>query len=128
MGWTKEDASKVSNLMSDADQKRYRGPQARSVDSEVVEQRNFAKACQDRGWRAVWHSTHKPSTANRGTPDFIVAARGQTWWIEFKRPKEDLRPDQKAFRKQLLENGVKLYLVYSAAEAVDIIETSGMLA
>jgi hypothetical protein len=92
-------------------------------DREVVAQRNFAKACKDRGWVPVWHKTYKRSTANVGCPDFIVAAYSQTFWIEFKLPGEDLRPDQAAFRKRLLQNGVQMCVVYSAQEAVDLIES-----
>ena len=94
----------------------------RVVPPEIIEQRNFAKAAKDRGWRVVWHKTNKPSTANRGTPDFIVAANGTTWWIEFKRPGEDLAPAQKAFAKELRQNGVTLYVVNSAEAAVRLIE------
>jgi len=89
---------------------------------EVVHQRNFAKACKERGWRPVWHKTNKPTRANIGCPDFIVAARGRTWWLEFKRPGEELRPDQTAFRKELAMNGVQMHVVHSAQEAVDLIK------
>jgi hypothetical protein len=91
-------------------------------EPEVVEQANFAVECKARGWRAVWHRTDKRSTANRGCPDFIVAAHGQTFWIEFKRPGEDLRPDQRAFAKQLAQNGIQMHVVNSASEAVALIE------
>jgi hypothetical protein len=90
--------------------------------TEADEQANFAKECKDRGWRAVWHRTDKRSTANRGTPDFIVGARGTTWWIEFKLPGEELSPDQKAFRKELESNGITMYVAYNALWAVQIIE------
>lgn len=93
-----------------------------TIPPEVVEQRNFAKACKDRGWRAVWHKTNKRSTANVGCPDFIVGAYATTWWMEFKKPGEELRPDQAAFKKQLKQNGIEMYVVHSAAEAVAIIE------
>jgi len=91
-------------------------------EPEAVEQANFALACKARGWRCVWHRTDKRSTANRGCPDFIVGARGITWWIEFKRPGETLRPDQAAFRKELAANGITMHVVNSAAEAVALIE------
>jgi hypothetical protein len=107
--------------MGASDKNLYKGAPVCDT-AEVIEQKNFAKACSERGWRAVWHSTHKPSTANRGTPDFIVAARSTTFWIEFKKNGEELRPDQAAFRKQLLINGVQMHVVHSAQEAVDLIE------
>ena len=92
------------------------------LEPEAVEQANFALTCKERGWRAVWHRTDKRSTANRGCPDFIVAARGTTFWIEFKREGEDLRPDQAAFKKQLAQNGIQMHVVNSASEAVALIE------
>jgi len=95
---------------------------AHRLEPEAVEQANFAIACQDRGWRHVWHRTDKRSTANRGCPDFIVGARGTTYWIEFKRPGEDLRPDQAAFRKELAQNGIIMHVVNSAGQAVKLIE------
>jgi hypothetical protein len=90
---------------------------------EIIEQRNFAIACKARGWRHLWHNTAKPSTANVGAPDFVVAARNHTFWIEFKRPNQNLRPDQAAFHKQLRQNGVSPAIVHSALEAVNLIET-----
>jgi VRR-NUC domain-containing protein len=104
-------------LMDPKDQALYSDGQP----SEADEQGNFAVECKARGWRPVWHKTHKPSTANRGCPDFIVAAYGKTFWIEFKRPGEELSPDQKAFHKQLVLNGVTPYVVTSAYQAVQII-------
>jgi hypothetical protein len=95
---------------------------AHRIEPEAVEQANFAKACRSRGWRAVWHRTDKRSTANRGCPDFIVGARGTTFWIEFKRPGEELRPDQAAFKKELAQNGIVMQVVNSAAQAVALIE------
>jgi VRR-NUC domain-containing protein len=89
---------------------------------ENVLQRQFANWCLDKGYRHVWHGTHKRSTANRGCPDFIIAAKGTTFWIEFKRPGEDLSPDQSVFKKELEKNGVIMYVVYSAFEAIALIE------
>jgi hypothetical protein len=95
------------------------------IPSEELEkdaQANFAIACKERGWRPVWHGMHKRSTANRGCPDFIVGARGTTFWIEFKRPGEKLAPDQRVFEMQLAQNGITMFTVYSAQQAVDLIE------
>jgi hypothetical protein len=91
--------------------------------AEIVEQRNFALECKHRGWRTLWHATHKRSTANRGAPDFVVGVRGKTFWIEFKRPGEDLRPDQAAFKKELAQNGIVMHVVHSASQAVEVIES-----
>ena len=95
---------------------------AHRLEPEAIEQANFALACKARGWRHVWHRTDKRSTANRGCPDFIVAAKNQTYWIEFKRVGEDLRPDQAAFKKELFQNGVVMHVVNSASQAVKLIE------
>jgi hypothetical protein len=127
-----EVTGRMKELMSEADRQQFfpNHPPSpipydnidQKKDREVVAQRNFAKECKDRGWVPVWHKTHKRSTANVGCPDFIVAAYCLTFWIEFKIPGEDLRPDQAAFRKRLLQNGVHMYVVHSAEEAVDLIE------
>jgi hypothetical protein len=89
---------------------------------EIAEQREFAKWCATQNYRAVWHRTHKRSTANRGCPDFIVGAKGSTFWIEFKRPGEELAPDQSVFKTQLANNGITMYVCYSCAEAQAVIQ------
>jgi len=94
--------------------------------TEKDHQNRFIGACKARGWRYVWHSTKKRSTANVGTPDAIVAARGLTWWIEFKLPGEHLSPDQVVFSRQLAANGIKMHVVYSAEEAVALIENENL--
>ena len=118
-------------LMSPKDQKRYgdqapvantpTGP-APGEEPEKKIQRDFASICEEKGWRYVTHGMHKRSTANRGCPDFIVAAYGQTFWIEFKKPGEELSPDQKLFRTELLQNGVTMYTCTSWKQAAEIIE------
>lgn len=92
---------------------------------ENVLQKQFAAWCVEMKFRALWHATHKPSTANRGCPDFVVAAYGTTFWIEFKKVGEDLRPDQIVFKKQLEANGVAMYVCYSAFEAMQVITQYG---
>jgi hypothetical protein len=92
---------------------------------EKVEQSSFANWCLLQGYRPLWHSTHRRSTANRGCPDFVVAAKGTTFWIEFKRPGFDLSIDQRTFFDELKANGVQPYLVYGCAEAIALIEQYG---
>jgi hypothetical protein len=92
------------------------------AQTERDHQRRFARECKARGWRCVWHSTAKASTANRGTPDFIVAAHAETFWLEFKLLGEELSPEQRVFARELAANGVTLHLVTSAEEAVALIE------
>ena len=121
--------------MSPEDQARYGGkpgihpdykddphPPVNTGEAEKTMQKNFAVECFNRRWRPVWHGMHKRSTANRGCPDFIVAARGHTFWIEFKKPGEDLSPDQATFKIELAQNGIQMYTVFSADEAVQVIE------
>ena len=136
MGWRLQDLTpEIISCMSPQDQAFYEPevhsaykedhqPPVKTDTPEIVEQCNFALECKHRGWRAVWHATHKRSTANRGCPDFIVGVRGQTFWIEFKRPGEDLRPYQEAFKKELAQNGIIMHVVYNASQAVQVIESS----
>jgi hypothetical protein len=100
-------------------------PPPKTDTPEKVDQKQFAAWCAQMKFRPVWHATHKPSTANRGCPDFVVAAYGTTFWIEFKRVGEDLRPDQIVFKKQLEANGVPMYVCYSAFEAMQVISQYG---
>lgn len=111
--------------MSQDDQARYDTgihPVVNTPDTEAYIQHTFASICRARGWRPVWHSMHKRSTANRGCPDFIVGARGHTFWIEFKKPGEELSPDQAVFGMDLARNGLHMFTCHSWREAVDVIE------
>jgi hypothetical protein len=136
MGWRRQDLTQeMIRCMSASDQARYGGqpgihppyaedphPPVNTGEAEKVMQRNFAAECINRRWRPVWHGMHKRSTANRGCPDFIVGARGHTFWIEFKKPGEDLSPDQATFKIELGQNGIPMYTCFSADEAVQVIE------
>jgi hypothetical protein len=134
MGWRRDQLTpEILRCMSPEDQKKY-GPGIHPdykddphppVNTGVTEakiQHDFAAICKDKGWRPVWHRMHKRSTANRGCPDFIVGAYGQSWWIEFKKPGEDLSPDQKVFSMQLAQNGIQMYTCFSWREAEQVIE------
>jgi VRR-NUC domain len=134
MGWTRKELTpEILARMTPEDARMYspgihppyqddHHPPVKTDSLERDEQRNFATECLQRGWRFVWHKTHKRSTANVGCPDFIVAAKATTFWIEFKRVGEDLSPDQEAFKKQLAQNGITMYVVFSAFEAAQVID------
>jgi hypothetical protein len=105
---------------------RSEPPPAREVNRttrlERQHQSVFANHCLSKGYAYTWHRTDKPSTASPGTPDFIVGANERTYWIEFKLPGQKLSPDQEDFEKALTAQGLILYVVYSDAEAIQIIE------
>ena len=120
------------HLMSIADQRTY-GPGIHSPDedhppakidaSERKEQGQFASYCLLKDYPFVWHSTHKPSKATPGTPDFWVGVNGASLWIEFKRDYTcKLSPDQETFKAKLEAQGLRLYRVYSAMEAIELVK------
>jgi hypothetical protein len=134
MGWTRQQLTpEILRCMSPQDQATYGPgihpdyaddphPPVKTDEPEKKIQHDFAAVCIELGWSMVWHGMHKRSTANRGCPDFIVGAYAQSFWIEFKKPGEDLSPDQKLFRSQLADNGITMYTCFSWREAVDLIE------
>ena len=117
-------------LMNELDQRTY-GPGIHPLDDphpapktdklEREEQRQFASWLMLNGFDGrVWHKTNVASTASPGCPDFIVPVNGITLWIEFKRAGYDLSPDQEKFRLALEKQGIRLYVVYSAFEAIEL--------
>jgi hypothetical protein len=136
MGWTRKQlTAEMIAGMSPEDQIKY-GPEIRASYEEDPhpppvtdklereEQRQFASWCLLHLYAFVWHSTKAPSRASVGCPDFIVARRGVTWWIEFKRAPNPLTPDQKKFKETLEAQGIPYFIVYSCDEAIKLIEQS----
>lgn len=115
-------------MANPADQQRYGDPgfhppddphpPAKTDKLERDEQRSFVNWCLLKDYAFCWHSTHKRSTANLGVPDFIVGLNTTTLWIEFKRVGEKLSKDQEEFKERLMRQGIVLYVVHSAQEAI----------
>ena len=53
------------------------------------------------------------SPGNNGVPDRIVLIKGRCYFVELKRPGEDLRPLQKVVRKQFKKLGFDVYVIDS---------------
>jgi hypothetical protein len=71
----------------------------------------------------VWHATNSRSKATPGTPDFFVGVNGHALWIEFKRDGScKLTPEQEEFRLGCEAQRIEHHVVYSAAEAIAIVE------
>jgi hypothetical protein len=118
---------RMKQLMSPQDQKAL-GVQPSDQSTprpEREEQRIFANDCLRRGFAYVWHSTASATKATLGCPDFIVAANGKTFWIEFKVGSNKLSADQQSFKDKLLANGATYALVHTANEAIQFISRTG---
>jgi VRR-NUC domain-containing protein len=89
---------------------------------EREEQRVFSHYLSLNGYRgAVWHRTDRATGCLPGTPDFIVPISGaRIFWVEFKLPGKKLSKDQEEFRRYLESVGHKLHVVFSAAQAIEI--------
>ena len=87
---------------------------------ERVEQREYASWLTLKDMPFVWHSTAKRSTANLGTPDFIVGVAGVTLWVEFKRVGFKLSADQEKFRQRLEKQRIFLYVCHTGFEAIKL--------
>ena len=119
--------------MSPEDQARY-APEARPSFEEDPhpppvtdrlereEQRQFANWCLLHLYPCVWHSTAHRSKASLGCPDFVLARKGATWWLEFKRAPNGLTEDQRKFKELLEAQSIKYFIVYSCDEAIKLIE------
>jgi hypothetical protein len=90
---------------------------------EKKEQSQFANDLLRKGLPYVWHSTARASTATPGCPDFILAIAGVTLWVEFKRPGYKLSEDQEKFRVALERQGIFLHVVYSADQAIKLVDS-----
>jgi hypothetical protein len=119
------------SLMSPEDQRTYGPgihppdeihPSAKTGALERQEQRQFASYCLLKDYPFVWHATHRPSKATPGTPDFWVGCNLVGLWIEFKKDYTcKLSPDQEEFARKLEAQGMRLYIVYSAQEAIELV-------
>jgi hypothetical protein len=129
----KDITPQMLKLMSESDQAKY-GPEVRpsfeddphpppvTDKLERDEQRSFANWCLLHLYPFYWHSTAHKTKASVGCPDFIVGAKGKTFWIEFKRAPNPLTPDQKKFKELLEGQGIIYHVVYSCGEAIKLTE------
>ena len=62
------------------------------------------------------------SPGNNGVPDRIVLYGGKCYFVELKRPGEDLRPLQKVIRKRFKKLGFKVYVVDSIEKVAMFVE------
>lgn len=127
--------------MDPADQQRYSEragarevvPPPKTDKLERTEQRQFANwlLLQRSSGRKIpftWHATHKPSTASTGTLDFWVGTWQGGIWIEFKRDYScKLTDEQQEFWDDCVGRGIECALVYSAHEAIKIVNEKDCL-
>ncbi len=117
--------------MSPVDQRTY-GPGLHPADDPVPpmktdkpereEQRQFANYCLLHDLPFCWHATHTRSKATPGTPDFWVGVNRCGLWIEFKRDySQKLSQEQEEFARKLERQGMRLYIVYSALEGIELL-------
>lgn len=62
------------------------------------------------------------SPGNNGVPDRIVLYKGKCYFIELKKPGEDLRPLQKVVRKQFKKLGFDVYVMDSLKKVDEFIK------
>ncbi|WP_333638541.1 VRR-NUC domain-containing protein [Tissierella praeacuta] len=61
------------------------------------------------------------SPGNNGVPDRIVLYKGQCYFVELKKPGEDLRPLQKVVKKRFRELGFEVYVIDSIEKVGEFI-------
>lgn len=136
MGWTVEQAQRFIHLMDPVDQKRYEQrlepggepvPPMKTDKLERNEQKQFAQWLnlqRDKGRRLpyYWSNMHRATGAKPGIPDFGVGT-WQGWvWIEFKRDySAPISDEQKDFLADCQARGIPGYIVYSADEAIKLV-------
>jgi hypothetical protein len=97
-------------------------PPMKTDKAEREEQRHFANYCLLHQYPFVWHATNTRSKATPGTPDFWVGVNRCGLWIEFKRDYScKLSEQQEDFARKLERQGMKLYVVYSCNEAMELV-------
>jgi hypothetical protein len=125
---SREDAARYGDTGSDI---RDTGTTSRKRDAdERREQGDFANwlLLQNSNGRKIpfcWHATYARSKATPGTPDFYVGINGRSIWIEFKKDQTcRLTDEQEQFRLACEAQTIEWHLVYSAQQAIEIVQTS----
>lgn len=82
----------------------------------------IAAYCRSKGWLAPHSRMDKRTTQQPGISDFIIVTPKQIYFIECKRIGQKLRPDQLAFRAQILKLGWPHATVHSMAEFLNAVK------
>lgn len=108
-------------------------PPVKRASPEKTEQKSFANHLtnlNEKGAKIVWvwHKMNKRSRATPGTPDFFVGINGHAMWIEFKKDYScELSPPQETFRLYCQAQRIEWHIVYSAFEAIKLVEDADSL-
>lgn len=62
------------------------------------------------------------SPGNNGVPDRIILLKGKCYFVELKKPGEDLRPLQKAVKKKFKKLGFNVYVIDSIEKVGEFIK------
>ena len=62
------------------------------------------------------------SPGNNGVPDRIILIQGKCYFVELKKPGEDLRPLQKAVKKKFKKLGFNVYVIDSIEKVGEFID------
>jgi hypothetical protein len=133
-----EDQAKLGGTLSSDFYERHPeyapvSPPPKTDKSERKEQGCFAnwlllQNSQGRQIPFVWHATNTRSKATPGTPDFLVGINGKWLCIEFKRDYScQLSTEQQAFCENCLAQNLAFAVVYSAEEAIKLVEENDRL-
>lgn len=75
------------------------------------------------GVRALGGKAYKfSSPGNNGVPDRIVLIKGRCYFVELKRPGQDLEPRQRAVKKDFAKLGFEVYKLNSVDEVDKFLE------
>lgn len=97
--------------------------------SEVADiQEPFRKWLSEQGLLHVWQRTDKPTSTEKGLPDFIVMSGNLFLAIECKGDKTPVSAEQKAWHAKLAATGGKVHIARSFPECVELVRNwiSGM--
>jgi hypothetical protein len=120
----------VSKIADPAERRRHGGTaaeaQARGARrEELKEQAIFEALLRQKRAEGILNFTHpqsnKPTTIERGQADFMIRAQGRCLSLEFKAPGGRLTEFQEQFLRAEWIAGNPAGVVYSAAEAYDIL-------
>lgn len=97
-------------------------PPNEGVEYEAKLHEQIIEACQQRGWYFVRSRMDRPTTQQKGVPDFIIAAHGKTYWVEAKAKGKKLTREQNGTLHWLQHLGHPAGMVYSLADFLALIE------
>lgn len=119
MGISHADYLAMLTRTTKRDDKPALGP---SPDRESELHDQILDYCKGKGWLCIHSRMDRKSTQQKGVSDFIVVTPISPYFVEAKRRNQKLRPEQAAFRAQILKLGWPHAVVYCLQDFIEAVK------